>query len=95
MAYVIAEPSSTTWTGSASRSARVDCITADPANRKLFIDPGACIDCGSCETACPNEAVFRQDQLPRAWAAYARTDAAGYADPSAARHELDRLVSVR
>ena len=95
MAYVMAEPCIDHMDRACVEVCPVDCITADPANRKLFIDPGACIDCGSCETACPNEAVFRQDQLPRAWAAYARTDAAGYADPSAARHELDRLVSVR
>ncbi|HEY5487231.1 MAG TPA: 4Fe-4S binding protein [Candidatus Limnocylindrales bacterium] len=42
----------------------VDCISSDPArDRKFFIDPSNCIDCGSCEQACPNGAIFRADSL--------------------------------
>ena len=34
-----------------------DCITNEPGvDRKLYIDPDECIECGSCYSACPNEA---------------------------------------
>ena len=94
MAFVIAEPCIDHMDRACVEVCPVDCITSDPSDRKLFIDPGSCIDCGSCEEACPNEAVFRQDRLPPAWAGYARIDAAWYSDPAAARRELDRLAGV-
>lgn len=94
MAYVIAEPCIDKMDRSCIEVCPVDCITSGAADRKLFIDPQSCIDCGSCETACPNEAIFRQDQLPARWATYARVDAAWYANPAAARLEISRLAGV-
>jgi len=94
MAYVIAEPCIDHMDRACVEVCPVDCITSDPDDRKLFIDPQSCIDCGSCETACPNEAIFRQDQLPPAWASYARIDAAWQSDPATARRELGRLIGV-
>lgn len=94
MAYVIAQPCIDHMDRACVEVCPVDCIAADPADRKLFIDPGSCIDCGSCEAACPNEAIYRRDQLPLAWAPYAQIDATWYADPAAARRELDRLASA-
>ena len=84
MAYVIAEPCIDKMDRACVEVCPVDCITSDPADRKLFIDPQACIDCGSCEAACPNEAIFREDELPAAWANYARVDAAWYGNRSGA-----------
>ena len=60
MAYVIAEPCIDQMDQACVEVCPVDCITTSPADRKLFIDPQACIDCGSCETACPNAAIFRE-----------------------------------
>jgi len=94
MAYVIAEPCVDHMDRACVEVCPVDCITSDPSDRKLYIDPQACIDCGSCETACPNEAIFREKDLPAGWTSYAWVDAAWYADPAAAREEIDRLISA-
>ena len=95
MAYVIAEPCIDHMDRACVDVCPVDCISTDPAtDRKLFIDPEACIDCGSCEAACPNAAIFRADRLPPAWEGYAWVDAAWYADPEAARDEMDRLLGA-
>ena len=86
MAYVIAAPCIDHMDQSCVQVCPVDCITADlSVDHKLYIDPEACIDCGSCQTACPNAAIFRADQLPSQWADFAWVDAAWYADPTAAR----------
>lgn len=34
----------------------VDCIYE--GDRKLYIQPDECIDCGACETECPQSAIF-------------------------------------
>ena len=95
MAYVIAAPCIDHMDQSCVQVCPVDCITADLSiDSKLYIDPEACIDCGSCEAACPNAAIFRSDRLPEAWADFAWVDAAWYADPAAAREVLTELRAV-
>lgn len=95
MAYVIAAPCIDHMDQSCVQVCPVDCITADLSiDRKLYIDPEACIDCGSCQTACPNAAIFRPDELPPAWADFAWVDAAWYADPAAAREVLAELAAA-
>jgi NAD-dependent dihydropyrimidine dehydrogenase PreA subunit len=79
---------------SATASVTADCITSDTTDRKLYIDPEGCIDCGSCEAACPNTAIFLADRLPPTWTGYAWVDAAWYTDPDAARAEIDRLLGA-
>jgi NAD-dependent dihydropyrimidine dehydrogenase PreA subunit len=64
----------------------------DGVDRKLYIDPDGCIDCGACQTACPNSAIFRADRLPTAWTDFAWTDMAWYRDMGAARAVVDSLV---
>jgi ferredoxin len=93
MAYVIAAPCVDHMDQSCVQVCPVDCITGDLSiDRKLYVDPEACIDCGSCATACPNSAIFRSDQLPAPWAEYAWVDAAWYADPDAARAVLAEIA---
>lgn len=95
MAYVIAEPCIDHMDQTCVEVCPVDCISFDPdRDRKLHIDPDACIDCGSCETSCPNDAIFRADKLPREWAAYAGIDALWYRDPEAARAEIERSAAA-
>ena len=49
----------------------VDCIHYDEGtDRKLFIDPNECIDCGACEPECPVNAIFPEESLPPEWAKY-------------------------
>ncbi len=93
MAYVIAEPCIDLSDQTCVTVCPVDCITADPAvDRKFYIDPNECIDCGSCESACPNQAIFRADLLPASWVAFEAIDATWFRDPEAARGAVDRLA---
>lgn len=90
MAYVIAEPCIDKMDQSCVAVCPVDCITADPSSdRKFFIDPSNCIDCGSCEDACPNQAIFAADRLPREWGVFAQIDEAWYVDAEQARAAID------
>lgn len=92
MSYVIAEPCVDHMDQSCVAVCPVDCISADPAiDRKFYIDPDGCIDCGSCEQACPNAAIFRIDQLPLEWASYAAIDSVFYRRPESAREGVDGL----
>jgi ferredoxin len=93
MAYVIAEPCVDNMDQSCVEVCPADCIAADPGvDRKFHIDPDGCIECGLCESACPNGAIFRADALPDAWRDYAWVDAAWFRDPDAARAVLVSLV---
>ncbi len=95
MAFVIAEPCVDHMDQSCVQVCPVDCITADLSyDRKLYIDPDACIDCGQCESVCPNSAIMPAENLPPEWAAYAWVDAAWYRDPNAAREVVEELMSV-
>ena len=68
MAYVIAEPCIDVLDVSCVSVCPVDCIHFDEGtDRKLFIDPNECIDCGACEPECPVEAIFPEDALPDKW----------------------------
>lgn len=40
----------------------VDCIYE--GRRKLYIQPDECIDCGACESVCPQEAIFLDATAP-------------------------------
>ena len=68
MTYVIAEPCIDVLDISCVSVCPVDCIHYDEGtDRKLFIDPNECIDCGACEPECPVEAIFPEDALPEKW----------------------------
>jgi NAD-dependent dihydropyrimidine dehydrogenase PreA subunit len=91
MTHVIAAPCIDQRDQSCVTVCPVDCITADLGiDRKFYIDPEACIECGACESACPNEAVFRDDVLPASWKIFSWIDAVWYTDPAEARVEVDR-----
>ncbi|MCW2854233.1 MAG: ferredoxin [Nocardioides sp.] len=40
----------------------VDCIYE--GDRKLYIQPSECIDCGACEPVCPVDAIYPDRTLP-------------------------------
>ncbi len=65
MSYVIAEPCIDVLDISCVSVCPVDCIHYEEGvDRKLFIDPNECIDCGACEPECPVNAIFPEDQVP-------------------------------
>ena len=37
---------------------------------QLFINPEACICCSLCETECPVNAIYADDEVPEAWGHY-------------------------
>ena len=67
-----------------------DCITNEEGvDRKLFIDPNECIDCGACEPECPVNAIFPEESLPPEWVKYTAIDATWYTDRNGARTAVD------
>jgi NAD-dependent dihydropyrimidine dehydrogenase PreA subunit len=46
----------------------VDCIYE--GQRKSYINPRECIDCGACEPVCPVEAIYQDRRVPESEAAY-------------------------
>jgi NAD-dependent dihydropyrimidine dehydrogenase PreA subunit len=90
MAYVIAEPCIDVLDISCVSVCPVDCIHYEEGvDRKLFIDPNECIDCGACEPECPVNAIFPEESLPAAWVKYAAIDAIWFTDRGAARTAVD------
>ncbi|MEU0072896.1 ferredoxin [Streptomyces sp. NPDC006332] len=55
MAYVIGAACVDIMDRSCVEECPVDCIYE--GDRKLYINPTECIDCGACEIACPTEAI--------------------------------------
>jgi NAD-dependent dihydropyrimidine dehydrogenase PreA subunit len=50
----------------------VDCIYE--GERSLYIHPDECVDCGACESACPVEAIYYEDDVPQEWASALRVN---------------------
>jgi NAD-dependent dihydropyrimidine dehydrogenase PreA subunit len=86
MAFVIAEPCLDVLDQTCVRACPVACIHSDAGqDRKLYIDPDVCIDCGACVPVCPVKAIYAEFDLPERWRAYAAIDALWYRDKEAAR----------
>jgi Fe-S-cluster-containing hydrogenase component 2 len=62
MAYVIVSACIDVRDRSCMQECPVDCIYE--GDRKMYIHPEECIDCGACEAACPVEAIHHEDQIP-------------------------------
>lgn len=81
MAYVIAEPCAGCKDQSCVAVCPVDCIREGRLEQEgvvydqLFIQPDVCICCGLCESECPVDAIFMDDELPDPWRRYAQINA--------------------
>ncbi len=92
MAYVIAEPCVDVIDKACAEVCPVDCIYIDDGeDRKMYIHPDECIDCGACEPECPVEAIFPEEDVPEDWAGYTEADALYFQDKAAARAKVDEL----
>jgi len=40
----------------------VSCI--EEGENMFYIDPDVCIDCGACESVCPTDAIYIEDEVP-------------------------------
>lgn len=92
MTYVITEPCIDVLDKSCVEVCPVDCIHYDEGtDRKLYIDPDECIDCGACEPVCPVTAIFAEDDVPDDQKVYTELDAKWYKDPEAVRAQINQL----
>lgn len=90
MTYVIAEPCIDVLDLSCVSVCPVDCIHYEAGvDRKLFIDPDECIDCGACEPECPVNAIYPEDAVPAEWAPFTELDARWYQDKDSTRQAVD------
>ncbi|MWA03261.1 (4Fe-4S)-binding protein [Actinomadura sp. LD22] len=62
MPYVIAAACIDVMDRSCIEECPVDCIYE--GERKLYINPAECIDCGACEPACPVSAISQDRRVP-------------------------------
>lgn len=62
MPYIIGAECIDTTDKSCVEECPVDCIYE--GDRKLYINPTECIDCGACEPACPVEAITQDRRVP-------------------------------
>lgn len=93
MTYVIAEPCVDVVDQACVDVCPVDCIHWDGEenDRKLYIDPEECIDCGACEPECPVEAIFPEEDVPEDWKDYTELEVIWFKDKDAARAKLAEL----
>jgi len=92
MADVICEPCLDVMDKACVEVCPVDCIHYEEGvDRKLYIDPDECIDCGACEPVCPVTAIFAEDDVPDQWKEYIELDAKWYKDPDAVRARINEL----
>lgn len=63
----------------------VDCIYE--GQRRLYIHPVECIDCGACEPACPQSAIFPDFKAPAGMAQFVADNARFFAEPLPGRAE--------
>jgi len=92
MTYVITEPCIDVLDRSCVEVCPVDCIHEEEGvDRKLYIDPDECIDCGACEPVCPVTAIFAEDDVPEQYAEYTELDAKWFKDRDAVRARINEL----
>ena len=92
MTYVITEACIDETSQDCVEVCPVDCIHFEEGkDRKLYIDPDECIDCGACEPACPQDAIFEKKKLPAHLREFAELDARWYRDPNGVRARINEL----
>jgi NAD-dependent dihydropyrimidine dehydrogenase PreA subunit len=76
MPYVITEACVDIMDRSCVEQCPVDCIEA--GERMMYINPDFCIDCGACEPACPQDAIYLDTSVPTELAQYTEINATAY-----------------
>ncbi len=66
----------------------VDCIYSDGDDRMCYIHPADCIDCAVCESACPVQAIFPVEEVPRAAVRFVEINAQWFTDRRAAQRAV-------
>ena len=95
MAYVITEACVDHMDQSCVAVCPVDAISNEAGvDRKLFIDPDGCIECGSCMSVCPNSAIYPEGEVPADYVDYGWIDAAWYRDRDVARGVMGEVIAL-
>jgi len=77
--YVIAEACIDVTDKSCIEECPVDCIYE--GDRKLYINPKECIDCGACEPVCPVEAISQDRRVSEEQAEFVADNARFFTAP--------------
>jgi NAD-dependent dihydropyrimidine dehydrogenase PreA subunit len=85
MPYVIAAACIDVMDRSCMEECPVDCIYE--GERKLYINPVECIDCGACEPACPVSAITQDRRVPTDQREFVADNARFFAQPLPGRAE--------
>ncbi|MGH3376835.1 MAG: ferredoxin [Actinoallomurus sp.] len=85
MPYVITQGCVDVMDRSCVDECPVDCIYE--GRRKLYINPGECIDCGACEPVCPQDAIYHDRRVPAGQAGFAAGNARFFTDVLPGRTE--------
>ncbi|MGH3517582.1 MAG: ferredoxin [Haloechinothrix sp.] len=85
MPYVIAEPCIDVMDRSCMEECPVDCIYE--GERKLYINPMECIDCGACEPVCPVEAISQDRKVDDEHKAFIDDNQRFFTEPLPGRDE--------
>jgi NAD-dependent dihydropyrimidine dehydrogenase PreA subunit len=85
MPYFIAAPCIDVMDKSCIDECPVDCIYE--GERKLYISPSECIDCGACEPACPQDAIFLDWRAPAEAASFLADNQRFFAEPLPGRED--------
>ena len=94
MAYVITQPCIDVKDKSCVDVCPVSCIylDSDDVDRKLYIHPDECIDCGACEPECPVNAIFEMSAVPPEWEEFIDLDRRWNTDDKdAVRARIDEI----
>ena len=77
MTYVITQPCIDVKNKSCVDVCPVSCIyfESDDKDRKLYIHPDKCTECGACEPECPVNAIFFEGAVPDEWKEFTELDA--------------------
>ncbi|MCL1838747.1 MAG: ferredoxin family protein [Propionibacteriaceae bacterium] len=78
MAYVITQPCVDVKDMACVEECPTDCIYEGV--RCLYINPEECVECGACMSACPNEAIFHEDDVPEDQAEFIKVAAEFFAE---------------
>ena len=92
MPYFIASPCIDVMDRSCIEECPVDCIYE--GDRKLYINPGECIDCGACEPACPEGAIFTDFKAPPEMARFVEDNRRFFAESRSVSISLRRLMTM-
>ena len=85
MPYIITSGCIDTMDRACVEECPVDCIYE--GERKLYINPTECIDCGACESACPMDAIVIADNVSATESLFAVDNAAFFSDLLPGRSE--------